>query len=104
MEQKAHIKKSGEKMGTDPKVRPFYLAKILYDQTDEDHFLTTAQLVQLLEEQTELKVHRAVIDQLKGVLNELIRIENGARIDSKLMEDIALITSIIDGLYEKTAE
>ena len=47
------------------------------------------------------KVHRAVIDQLRGVLDELIRIENGANIDGELMEDIALITGLIDGLYEK---
>lgn len=48
-------------MSADPKLRLFYLAKILYEQTDEDHFLTTAQLVQLLEEQTELKVHRQTV-------------------------------------------
>lgn len=49
------------------------------------------------------KVHRAVIDRLKDVLDELIRIENGAEIDGELMENIALITGLIDGLYEKAA-
>ena len=24
------------------KLRPFYIAKMLYDQTDEDHYLTTS--------------------------------------------------------------
>ena len=67
-------------------------------------YITAKLLDRTVVVQGNCKVHRAVIDQLKGVLNELIRIENGARIDSELMEDIALITSIIDGLYEKTAE
>ena len=48
-------------MDTDPKLRLLYLSKILYEQTDEDHFLTTAQLVQLLEEHTNLKVHRQTV-------------------------------------------
>ena len=38
-----------------------YLAKILYEQTDEDHFLTTAQLIQILEEQYGIKSHRQTI-------------------------------------------
>lgn len=67
-------------------------------------YITAKLLDRTVVVQGNCKVHRAVIDQLKGVLSELIRIENGARIDSELMEDIALITSIIDGLYEKTAE
>ena len=49
------------------------------------------------------KVHRAVIDRLKEVLDELVRIENGASIDDELMENIALIAGLVDGLYEKNA-
>lgn len=49
------------------------------------------------------KVHRAVIDCLKEVLDELTRIENGAGVDGALLENIALITGLIDGLYEKTS-
>ena len=37
-------------MDNEAKLRPLYLAKILYEQTDEDHYLTTAQLKQNLEE------------------------------------------------------
>ena len=48
------------------------------------------------------KVHRAVIDRLKDVLEELMRIENGARVDGELMENIALIAGLIDALYEKS--
>ena len=31
------------------KLRPFYVAKMLYEQTDEDHYLTIAQIIELLE-------------------------------------------------------
>lgn len=47
-------------MDNDAKVRPLYLAKILYEQTDEDHYLTTAQLLQCLEEYG-IKAHRQTI-------------------------------------------
>ena len=43
------------------KLRPLYLAKILYEQTDEEHFLTTAQLIQILEEQYGITSHRQTI-------------------------------------------
>ena len=43
------------------KLRPLYLAKILYEQTDENHFLTTAQLMQILEEQYGIASHRQTI-------------------------------------------
>lgn len=48
-------------MDNDAKLRPLYLAKILYEQTDEEHFLTTAQLIQILEEQFGIKAHRQTI-------------------------------------------
>ena len=48
-------------MDNDAKLRPLYLAKVLYEQTDEDHFLTTAQLIQILEEQYGIKTHRQTI-------------------------------------------
>lgn len=48
-------------MDNDAKLRPLYLAKILYEQTDEDHVLTTAQLIQILEEQYGIKSHRQTI-------------------------------------------
>lgn len=37
-------------MDKESKLRPFYLARILYEHTDEDHYLTTAQLMEKLEE------------------------------------------------------
>ena len=48
-------------MDRDPKLRPLYLAKILYERTDEDHYLTTAQLMEILEKEYGFKVHRQTI-------------------------------------------
>lgn len=48
-------------MDNEAKLRPLYLSKILYEQTDEDHFLTTTQLIQILEEQYGIKSHRQTI-------------------------------------------
>lgn len=48
-------------MDNTAKLRPLYLAKILYEKTDENHFLTTAQLIQILEEQYGITSHRQTI-------------------------------------------
>ena len=48
-------------MDNDAKLRPLYLAKILYEQTDEEHYLTTAQLIKILEERYNVKSHRQTI-------------------------------------------
>ena len=48
-------------MDSEAKLRPLYLAKILYEHTDEDHFLTTSQLIQILEDQYRIKSHRQTI-------------------------------------------
>ena len=48
-------------MDSDAKLRPLYLAKILYEMTDEDHHLTTAQLIQILEGKYGIKAHRQTI-------------------------------------------
>ena len=33
------------------KLRPFYVAKLLYEQTDEEHYLTLAQIMEQLEKE-----------------------------------------------------
>ena len=66
-------------------------------------YITSKLLDRSVIVQGNCKVHRAVIDRLKAVLDELTRIENGANIDGELMENIALITGLIDGLYEKAS-
>lgn len=48
-------------MDNEAKLRPLYLAKILYEQTDEEHYLTTAQLMQILKEQYDINSHRQTI-------------------------------------------
>lgn len=49
------------------------------------------------------KLHRAVYDRLTQVLNELIRIEGGAGLDEELLEQISMISGLIDGLYQKAS-
>lgn len=66
-------------------------------------YITAKLLDRTVVVQGNCKVHRAVIDRLKDVLDELVRIENGGSINDELMENIALITGLIDGLYEKPA-
>ena len=48
-------------MDKDSKLRPLYLAQILYERTDEDHYLTTAELMEILEKEHGCKVHRQTI-------------------------------------------
>ena len=48
-------------MEKDPKLRLLYLAQILYDRTDEDHYLTTAQLMEILEKEYGITTHRQTI-------------------------------------------
>ena len=48
-------------MDKESKLRPFYLARILFEQTDEDHYLTTAQLMEALEKDYGIKAHRQTI-------------------------------------------
>lgn len=49
------------RMDSNSKMRTLYLAKILYEQTDEEHSLTTNQLIQILEEQYGIQSHRQTI-------------------------------------------
>ena len=48
-------------MDNDAKIRPLYIGKILTELTDEDHYLTTAQIMKILEEQYGIKSHRQTI-------------------------------------------
>ena len=48
-------------MDNNAKLRPLYLAKILHERTDEDHFLTTAQLMQILSDEYGITAHRQTI-------------------------------------------
>ncbi len=45
------------------------------------------------------KIHKAVYDQLTAVLEELRRIEDGEGVNDELLDNIKLITSVIENLY-----
>lgn len=45
------------------------------------------------------KIHKAVYDQLCAVLDELRRIEAGQQVDDELLDNIRLVSSVIDTLY-----
>ncbi len=45
------------------------------------------------------KVHRAVYDRLTEVLEQLKKLNYGREIDDELIDNISLITRLIDGLY-----
>jgi acid stress-induced BolA-like protein IbaG/YrbA len=48
------------------------------------------------------KVHRAVYDRLSEVLAELQRIQSGDQVNDELLDNISLITNLVDHLYIKT--
>lgn len=48
-------------MDINAKLRPFYIAKILYEKTDEDHLLTTAQIEDILREEYGMDTFRKTI-------------------------------------------
>ena len=50
-----------EKMDKSVRFRPFYLARILYVRTDEEHYLTNSQLMAILQDEFGIKTHRQTI-------------------------------------------
>lgn len=48
-------------MDINAKLRPLYIAKILYQNTDEEHYLSTAQLISILENEYGIPTHRQTI-------------------------------------------
>ena len=50
-------------MDINAKYRPFYIAKLLEELTDENHYLTTVQIMRLLEERYGITTHRQTIAQ-----------------------------------------
>lgn len=50
-----------ENMDNNAKLRPLYLAKFLYEMTDEDHALSTNQLIKLLKEKYNIDSYRTTI-------------------------------------------
>ena len=58
-------------MDINAKYRPFYIAKLLEELTDENHYLTTAQIINLLEERYGISSHRTTIGQDIEVLKKV---------------------------------
>lgn len=48
-------------MDTNAKLRPFYIAKILYERTDEDHLLSTSEIENILYEEYGMETYRKTI-------------------------------------------
>lgn len=58
------------------KLRPFYVAKMLYEQTDEDHYLTIAQIMDQLERDYSISTSRGTVgDDIKALQELGVEIE-----------------------------
>ena len=58
-------------MDNDAKLRPFLLAKILYERTDSEHSLTTSQLIKILEDDYHMTTYRVTIGADIEILQNL---------------------------------
>ena len=58
-------------MDIDAKLRPWLIAKILFERTDAEHFLTTAQLMRILENEFNMPTHRTTISADVEMLKSL---------------------------------
>ena len=64
------------------KLRPFYVAKVLYEQTDEDHYLTIAQMMVQLERDYGINTSRGTVsDDIKALkkLGLEVQVENSTQ-------------------------
>ena len=58
------------------KLRPFYVAKMLYEQTDEEHYLTIAQIIDQLKTQYGISTSRGTVgDDIKALQEFGVEIE-----------------------------
>ena len=74
------------------------IAVSLSGMTKQD-YITYKLLDRTINVKASCKVHRAVYDQLTEVLEQLKRLNDGREIDDELMDNISLITRLVDGLY-----
>ena len=64
------------------KLRPFYVAKMLYEQTDEDHYLTIAQMMVQLKRDYGINTSRGTVSDDIKALKELgleIQVDNSTQ-------------------------
>lgn len=74
------------------------IAVSLSGMTKQD-YITYKLLDRTINIKASCKVHRAVYDRLTEVLEQLKRLNDGREIDDELMDNISLITRLVDGLY-----
>lgn len=74
------------------------IAVSLSGMTKQD-YITYKLLDRTINVKASRKVHRAVYDRLTEVLEQLKRLNDGREIDDELMDNISLITRLVDGLY-----
>ena len=86
-------------MDKDIKKRPLYLGKILYEQTDEDHYLTTSQLVDILEKEYGIHAHRTTIG---ADINVLIEFGMDIQITKSTQNRYNLVNRLFDNAELKT--
>lgn len=91
-------------MDNDAKIRPLYISKILTELTDEEHYLTTAQIMKVLEEQYSIKSHRQTIKadiellQRFGMdIQEIKSTQNRYNLVSRMF-DVAELKLLIDAV------
>ena len=86
------------------KLRPFYIAKMLYEQTDEDHYLTTMQIMENLKKNYGITTSRGTVGDDIKALKELgieIQVDNSTQNRYYLIGrrfDIPEIKTLIDAV------
>ncbi len=73
-------------MDKESKLRPYYLVKILYERTDEDHYLTTAQLMGILEKEYGIKIHLQTVPSDVETAPSLWHGESGNHVCSEALQ------------------
>ena len=90
-------------MDNDAKLRPWILAKILYERTDYEHSLTTAQLMKILEEEYHMPTHRTTIGYVPEKDNIIFaRLMDAGKMLAAKIKDIekkGSFTKIAIGIY-----
>lgn len=94
----------GIAMNIENKLRPIYIAKILLERTDEDHVLTTNELIDILEREYHISAHRTTVsDDIQvlvqaGLDVDMIKsTQNKYRVLSRTF-DLAEIKLLIDAV------
>jgi predicted DNA-binding transcriptional regulator YafY len=89
-------------MDSDSKLRVLYVAKILYEETDPDHPLTTSQILNKLQDKYNMPAHRTTIGGDVEILKRFglgIEVYRGSQVQYNLYDrnfDLAELKLLID--------